>query len=112
MEKDKAHVDCVRRSLDIHIDDKVLLSTKYLQLKDKPRKLHPIFVGPFRVIQKIGRNAVKLDLLVSMSIHPVFNVSLLRKYYRDRLLPKVVQVEDDAKYEIELILHHQGHPYH
>ena len=27
---------------------------------------------------------------------PVFNVSLLKKYYGDRLLPKVVQVEDDA----------------
>ena len=45
-----------------------------------------------------------------MSIHPVFNVSLLRKYYGDRLLPKVVQVEDDAEYEIDLILHHQGCP--
>ena len=102
----------MRRSLDIHIGDKVLLSTKHLQLKDKPGKLHPIFVGPFRVIQEIRRNAAKLDLPASMSIHPVFNVSLLRKYYGDRLLPKVVQVEDDAEYEIDSILCHQGHPCH
>ena len=46
-EKDKARADCVRRSLDIHVSKKVLLSTKHLQLKDKPGKLHPIFVGPF-----------------------------------------------------------------
>ena len=100
--------DCVRRSLEIHIGDKVLLSMKHLQLKDKPGKLHPIFIGPFRVIQEIGRNAMKLDLPASISVHPVFNVLLLKKYYGDRLLPKVVQVEDDAEYEIDLILHHRG----
>ena len=84
----------------------MLLSTKHLQLKDKPGKLHPIFVGPFQVLQEIGRNAAKLDLPASMSVHPVFNVLLLRKYYVDRLLPKAVQVEDDAKYEIDSILRH------
>ena len=58
------------------------------------------------MIQEIGRNAAKLDLPASMSVHPVFNISLLRKYYGDRLLPKVVQVEDDAEYEIDSILRH------
>ena len=56
------------------------------------------------------KNTIKLDLPASISIHPVFNILLLKKYYRDRLLPKVVQVEDDAKYKIDLILHHQGYP--
>ena len=102
----------MRRSSDIHIGDKVLLSTKHLQLKDKPGKLRPIFIGPFRVIKEIGRNAAKLDLPASMSVHPVFNVSLLRKYYGDRLLPKAVQVKDDAEYEIDSILHHRGRPRH
>ena len=63
--------------------DLVLLSTKHLQLKDKPGKLCPIFVGPFRVFQEIGRNAIKLDLLASMAINPEFNISLLKKYYGD-----------------------------
>ena len=70
---------------------------KQLQLKDKPGKLWLIFVGLFQVIQEIGRNAMKLDLPVSMSMQPVFNVSLLEKYYGDRLLLKVVQVKDDTK---------------
>ena len=61
----------------------MLLSMKYLQLKGKPRKLHPIFVGPFRVTQEIKRNAMKLDLQPYISIHPVYNVSLLKKYYGD-----------------------------
>ena len=56
---------------------------KHLQLKDKPGKLQTIFVGLFRVTLEIGRNAVKLDLPAFISIHPVFNVSLLKKYYGD-----------------------------
>ena len=90
MEKYKVQVDQVGRSLDIYIDDQVLLSTRHLQWKDKPRKLNPIFVGPFRVSQEIGRNAMKLDLPASILVHPVFNVSLLKKYCRDLFLPKVV----------------------
>ena len=94
--------------MDIHVSEKVLLSTNYLELKDKPGKLRPIFEGPFQVIKEIVRNAAKLELPASMSVHPVFNISLLRKYYEDRLLPKVVQVED----EIDSILCHQGHLRH
>ena len=51
---------------------------------------------------------MKLDSPVFISIHPVFNVLLLKKYYGDGLLPKVVQVEADAKYEIDSILCYQG----
>ena len=100
------------RSLDIHIRDKVLISTKHLQLKDKPWKLHPIFVGPFQVIREIGRNVMKLDLPASISLYPVFNVSLLKKYYRNRLLPKVVQLKDNAEYKIDSIQCRQGPPCH
>ena len=85
---------------------------KHLQLKDKPGKLRPIFLGPFWVIQEIKRNAIKLDLPASMSVHPVFNVSLLKKYYGDRFLPKVVQVEDNAEYKIDSILYHQRYPHY
>ena len=102
----------MRRSLDIHISDQVLLYTKHLHLKDKPGKIGPILGGPFQIIQEIRRNAIKLDLLAFISVYPVFNVSLLKKYYRDRLLPKAVQVKDNAEYEIDSILHHQGCPRH
>ena len=80
----------MERSSDIHVGNYVLLSMKHLQIKDKPGKLHPIFIGPFQVSQEIGRNTMKLDLQASMSVHPVFTVSLLKNYYVDQLLPKAV----------------------
>ena len=90
----------------------MLLSTKHLQLKDKPGKLSAIFEGPFLVTQEIQRNTMKLDSPASMSVYPTFNVSLLKKYFKDRLLPKAVQAEDDAEYEIDSILYHQKLSHH
>ena len=55
------------------------------------------------------RNTIRLDLPDSISIHPVFNIFLLKKYYRDQLLPNAVLVKDDAEYEIDSILYHQGY---
>ena len=40
----------------------------------------------------------------SFDIHnSTFNISLLKKYYRDQLLFKVVQAKDDTEYKIDLI---------
>ena len=63
--------------------------------------------------EEIGRNAMKLDLPASMSIHPVFNVSLTQKVlWRQTSTQGAVQVKDDAEYEIDSILHHWGHLHH
>ena len=73
----------MKKSSDIYIGDLVLLSTQYLKLKDKPGRLHPVSVGPFQVIQDFKKNAIKPDLPAPISIHPVFNISLLKKCDRD-----------------------------
>ena len=70
-----------------------MLSTKHLQLKNVSGKLKPRFVGPFKVLAIIGDNAAKLDLPVSMRVHPVFNVALLKIYQGQLTRPGPIEVE-------------------
>jgi hypothetical protein len=63
-QRQKAFADknCVDKTLKV--GDKVLLSTKYLTLKHskKSRKLLPEWIGPFEVVQVVGRIAYALKM--------------------------------------------------
>ena len=50
----------------------------------KKGKLTPRFVGPFPIIERIGKLSYRLELPEKMSVvHNVFHVSYLRKYVHD-----------------------------
>jgi len=46
----------------------------------RSKKLTEQFVGPYRVKAIISSNVVELDLPAIVKIHPVVNVSRIRKY--------------------------------
>src|ERR1700676_446252 len=74
-----------RREFIFKEGEEVLLSTKYLSLKSGiTHKLSARYTGPFKIIQVVSRVAHKLDLpddwISRKRIHPVFHVSLLKKY--------------------------------
>ena len=69
----------------------------------KSGKLSPRFIGPFEILERIGKVAYRLTLLPQLSgVHDVFHVSMLRKYEPD---PSHVldwtdlEVDEDASYE-------------
>ena len=65
------------------VGDLVLLSTKDLKWQMKGRrseKLTECFVGPYKVKGIVLSNAIELELLSSIKIHPVVNVSRVRLY--------------------------------
>src|ERR1700732_3146240 len=65
-------------------------------------KLAPRFVGPFRVLERIGSMAYRLELPEQLKgVHDVFHVSILRKFFRDEEQDLIVefrglQIEDDV----------------
>nr|GEX16753.1 retrotransposon protein, putative, Ty3-gypsy subclass [Tanacetum cinerariifolium] len=59
---------------------------------DKRGKLNPRYVGPFKVLAKVGKVAYKLELSQELSrVHHTFHVSNLKKCYADE--PLVMPLE-------------------
>ena len=71
-----------------------------------------MYVGPFKVIRAVGRNTFKLDLPVTLRVHPVFNVSLLWQYTGDRMLPAPLAVDEKTECIVDSIVWHHGRPRH
>jgi hypothetical protein len=70
-------------------------------------KLTPRFIGPFKILQRVGPVAYKVDLPPQLArVHDVFHVSLLRKANVDpaRVLPQIpVEVKEDLTLELRPI---------
>ena len=71
-----------RRQADFSKGDLVMIHLRknrfptgiYNKLKDRQ-------IGPFRILEKYGDNAFKIELPPDVHIHPVFNVADLKLYY-------------------------------
>ena len=68
-------------------------------------KLASKYIGPFEILERIGLVAYRLTLPPNMSqVHPVFHISMLRKYISDPshvLQPQSVELNEDLTFEEE-----------
>ncbi|KAD6453660.1 hypothetical protein E3N88_08366 [Mikania micrantha] len=82
-DRQKSYADKQRRPIEFQVGDFVLLKVspwKGVIRFRKRGKLSPRFIGPFRVIARIGNVAYRLELPEELSgIHDTFHVSYLRK---------------------------------
>jgi len=78
-ERMKRYADRERGEVEEYrVGDLVLLSTKdlkYQMVGKRTDKFTECFVGPYKVKAIISSNAIELDLLSTIRIHPVVNVS-------------------------------------
>lgn len=113
-QRQKRYADRSRRDASFDLGSQVLLSTSHLKLRDSKdtsttAKLLPRWVGPFTVIEKIGRAAYKLKLPEGWRVHPVFHVSLMKPYQTDgRVQPPLPNLIDgEVFFLIDRILDHR-----
>jgi hypothetical protein len=102
----KNYYDKRRKIQSFREGQEVLLSAKNIRVRKPCKKLTDRFLGPFRVIKKIGENAYQLELPECYGrLHNTFHVSLLEPYVRreGEEPPGPVDIEED-KFLVESIL--------
>jgi len=92
------------------INSKVWLLRKFIKTNRPNSKLDHIKLGPFTVLEKIGRYSYKLQLPTTMKIYPVFHMSLLKSVSTDNFPnhiqepPYLITIEDYKEYKVNEIL--------
>jgi len=100
---------------EYRVGDLVLLSTKdlkYQMVGRRTEKLTERFVGSYKVKAIISTNTIELELPNSIKIHPVVNVSRVRKYTSQvegqrKEKPQLVVIEGEKEWEVEKIINKQ-----
>ncbi|GJX40466.1 hypothetical protein Tco_0255456 [Tanacetum coccineum] len=106
-DRQKRYANLKRKPMDFQVRDKVMLKVlpwKGVVRFGKRGKLNPRYVRPFKVLEKAGSVAYKLELPQELSrVHNTFHVSNLKKCYADE--PLVVTLDglhfDDKLYFVE-----------
>ena len=105
-DRQKSYANVWQRELEFQEGDRVFLKVspmKGVMRFGKKGKLAPRYIGPFPIVKRIGKVAYKLDLPESLkAIHPVFHVSLLKKYVPDEshiLKDEPIQIDPNLTYE-------------
>nr|XP_016457847.1 PREDICTED: uncharacterized protein LOC107781627 [Nicotiana tabacum] len=100
-----SYADVRRRDLEFDVEDWVFLKVspmKGVMRFGKKGKLSPRYVGPYKIIQRIGRVEYDLDLPSELeTVHPMFHVSMLRKCIGDpsRITPmEDIHIDEDLSY--------------
>ncbi|GKB13556.1 putative reverse transcriptase domain-containing protein [Tanacetum coccineum] len=88
-------VSIICKPMEFQVGDKVMLKVspwKGVVRFGKRGKLNPRYVGPFKVLKKIGSVAYKLELPQELSrVHNTFHVSNLKKCYSDEPLAVLLE---------------------
>lgn len=115
--RQKTYADTRRRELSFNIGDLVLVDLSVINpdvyANAPSRKILPRRHGPFKVTQRIGDVAYKVDLPSTIRAHNVFHVSVLSRYQepdepsrRPEMPPPVITKDndDENEWEVERIL--------
>ncbi|GKA86785.1 putative reverse transcriptase domain-containing protein [Tanacetum coccineum] len=104
-DRQKSYADVRRKPLEFQVGDKVMLNVspwKGVIRFGKRGKLNPRYIGPFKIITKVGTVAYRLELPEKFSrVHSTFHVSKLKKCMAEEPLAiplDEIQVDDKLNF--------------
>ncbi|XP_070034902.1 uncharacterized protein [Nicotiana tomentosiformis] len=87
--RQKNYTDRKVRIVAYMVGEMVLLRVspmKGVMLFEKKGNLSPRFIGPFKILERVGEVTYRLALPPRLAgVHQIFHVSMLRKYHKDSL---------------------------
>nr|GEZ63733.1 putative reverse transcriptase domain-containing protein [Tanacetum cinerariifolium] len=106
-DRQKSYADLKPKSMEFQVEDKVMLKISHWKgviRFGKRGKLNPRYVGPLKVLERVGDVAYKLNLPKELSrVHNTCHVSNLKKCHADE--PLAVLLDglhvDDKPYFVE-----------
>ncbi|GKE52643.1 hypothetical protein Tco_1487799, partial [Tanacetum coccineum] len=82
-DRQKSYADLKRKPMELKVGDRVMLKVspwKGVVRFGKPGKLNPRYVGPFKVLAKVGKVSYRLELPQELTrVYHTFHVSNLKK---------------------------------
>jgi hypothetical protein len=112
MAKDKMKESHDRKIVEQHlyeVGQLVWLNIRNISIRHPSlrQKLLPKFLGPLKILEVIGRNAVKLDLPTALRVHPTISVSLIKPFMaRAGIAVPPVVINGELEWELEAIINH------
>ena len=110
--RQKSYADRRRRELSFEVDDHVYLKVspmKGIHRFQVKGKLAPRYIGPFRILAKLGSVAYQLEMPPSLAdVHDVFHVSQLKKCLRiptEATELEKLDLQPDLSYPLAFDLH-------
>ncbi|GJT53211.1 putative reverse transcriptase domain-containing protein [Tanacetum coccineum] len=104
-DRQRSYANVRRKPLEFQVGDRVMLKVsprKGIFRFGKRGKLNPRYIGPFKILKRIGPVAYKLELLEELSsIHNTFHISYLKKCLSNEslIIPiKELQLDDKLNF--------------
>nr|GEZ62969.1 putative reverse transcriptase domain-containing protein [Tanacetum cinerariifolium] len=89
-DRQRSYANVIRKPLEFQVEDRVMLKVsphKGVIRFGKQRKFNPRYIGPFKILERIGPVAYKLELPKELSnVHSTFHVSNLKKCLSEKSL--------------------------
>ncbi|GJW15840.1 copia protein [Tanacetum coccineum] len=109
-DRQRSYANVRRKPLEFQVGDRVILKVsprKGVIRFGKRGKLNPRYIGPFKILERIGLVAYKLELPEELSnVHSTFHVSNLKKCLSDESLVipmKELQLDDKLNFVKEQV---------
>ncbi|GKE55539.1 hypothetical protein Tco_1494724, partial [Tanacetum coccineum] len=106
----KSYANVRRKPLEFQVGYRVMLKVsprKGIIRFGKRGKLNPQYIGPFKILERIGPVAYKVELLEELSnVHNTFHVPNLKKYLSDESLVipmKELRLDDKLNFVEETV---------